>query len=454
MAEALETNQTLQSLNLACSNIGSEGAQVLIQMIKNNPRFPLQTLCLARNHICDGVAKALAVALETNQTLQSLDLRGNAIGSEGMQALARALDKNQVLRVLNLGWMEINKTDMQVLADVLKTNQSLHVLKLVGAHINDKKAKRLAEALKVNRGLYKLDLTCNFSIRDQGAIALGEALKTNQTLLRLILTTVEDIGDEGVKALGEALESNQTLLELCFDDDFEWECDWRFCFWPYRKYRFPQRVERRKSLLKSNKQIADAFLKLSEAVKGFLTLQDNEGTMDRQGIAQLYNFLQEVKNVELSLEKIVQRSNRAGLDEEYKNRLQELRNQLSDLLLNKLHRELLAMPAEGVCQDGDPELAKDLFQLWEKFFGLECFDRLVPSELLRDEVFQLLRAMVARAKGENFSPSAEPHISFQALGVQISSFPRRRLVGVRDTLSQTVHSSLVTYGSDGEGLAG
>ena len=65
-------------------------------------RCRLRELNLYENKIGDEGAKALAEALQENQTLTSLVLWDNKIGDEGGKALLEALQKNQTLTTIYL----------------------------------------------------------------------------------------------------------------------------------------------------------------------------------------------------------------------------------------------------------------------------------------------------------------------------------------------------------------
>jgi Ran GTPase-activating protein (RanGAP) involved in mRNA processing and transport len=54
---------------------------------------------LAYNSIGSNGGQALAEALKSNSTLTTLDLAGNSIGSNGGQALAEALKSNSTLTI-------------------------------------------------------------------------------------------------------------------------------------------------------------------------------------------------------------------------------------------------------------------------------------------------------------------------------------------------------------------
>jgi Ran GTPase-activating protein (RanGAP) involved in mRNA processing and transport len=198
LAEALQTNSTLQVLVLRNVDMIDEGATALAQALKSN-LSALQTLDLRSDGIWDRMVKvkggeALAEALKTNATLQTLDLGGNRILCEGAIALAKAL----------------------------KVNSSLHTLGLDGNKIGSMGAMALAEALEVNSALQALDLGSNEI--GTGVIALTEALKTNTTLQRLDITYngISSLVCDQIKRLfshDETLEKRFRLLQDSPYDD-------------------------------------------------------------------------------------------------------------------------------------------------------------------------------------------------------------------------------------------
>ncbi|CAF0983740.1 unnamed protein product [Rotaria sordida] len=93
-AATLQTNQTLQKLDLSINNIGPPGAQYLAEALRNNQT--LTTLDLSGNKITDAGIQNLADALQNNRTLRTLNLRINKFRDAGAGYLADALKKNQV----------------------------------------------------------------------------------------------------------------------------------------------------------------------------------------------------------------------------------------------------------------------------------------------------------------------------------------------------------------------
>ncbi|CAE7231324.1 NLRC3 [Symbiodinium sp. CCMP2592] len=105
ISEALKTNSTLTSINLAVCYIGDEGAEVIREALKNNSR--LTSINLASNSIGDEGGKAVGEALKSNSTLTSINLQSNRIGVEGGKAIGEALRTNSTLTSVNLEFNRI-----------------------------------------------------------------------------------------------------------------------------------------------------------------------------------------------------------------------------------------------------------------------------------------------------------------------------------------------------------
>ena len=92
LAEALQSNRTLQRLDLSENEIGYLGAAALAQALKKNQT--LTHLQLSGNKIGDSGAKEFVEALQCNETFIFLDLNGNPIswlGAEHFKALSGGL---------------------------------------------------------------------------------------------------------------------------------------------------------------------------------------------------------------------------------------------------------------------------------------------------------------------------------------------------------------------------
>ncbi|MGC0372311.1 MAG: hypothetical protein DGJ47_001023, partial [Rickettsiaceae bacterium] len=110
--------------------------------------IPLTELFFTFNHIKNEGAKALANLLNGNKTLTTLDLSTNNIGDEGSAALADSLHENTTLTTLDLSENNIGDEGAAALAESLKENTTLTTLDLVANNIGDEGAAALAESLK------------------------------------------------------------------------------------------------------------------------------------------------------------------------------------------------------------------------------------------------------------------------------------------------------------------
>ena len=95
LAEALQSNRTLERLDLSKNKIDCSGAAALAQALKTNQT--LTHLQLRENKIHDLGAKEFVEALQCNETLIFLDLNGNLIswlGEQHFKVLSGRLHKN------------------------------------------------------------------------------------------------------------------------------------------------------------------------------------------------------------------------------------------------------------------------------------------------------------------------------------------------------------------------
>ncbi len=151
--EILGTNTTVTSINLT----GDKRTNLLVKALARNNILTLKHF-VWHNCIGDEGAKALAEALETNATLTSINLTENNIGDEGAKALAEGLKTNATLTSINLGGNNIGDEGAKALAEVLKTNKTVTSINLLGNKIGAEGAKALAEGLKTNATLTSINL--------------------------------------------------------------------------------------------------------------------------------------------------------------------------------------------------------------------------------------------------------------------------------------------------------
>ena len=207
LANALENNTTLQTLNLISNHIGIGGTTSIANVLEKNRT--LLTFYLGRNQIGDGGATALASALEKNTTLISLDLYENNIGIDGAIALASALEKNRTLENISLSGNNIGDIGATVLASALEKT-TISSLSIDYNQISNKGATELANALDKNTTLLNLNLSYN-KIGIKGATALANALKKNVTLGTLSFYH-NDITEQEYDILKKLLNQNRRFM--------------------------------------------------------------------------------------------------------------------------------------------------------------------------------------------------------------------------------------------------
>ena len=109
IAEALESNGTLNCLCLTSTGCGDEGVAALADMLCCNETltelyisnfYDVEEDCCIYNEVGDDGAVALAGALRVNKALKELHFRSNNITDKGFKCLGEALLKNTTLEIL------------------------------------------------------------------------------------------------------------------------------------------------------------------------------------------------------------------------------------------------------------------------------------------------------------------------------------------------------------------
>ncbi|KAG9340080.1 hypothetical protein JZ751_022000, partial [Albula glossodonta] len=211
LAELLQENVALESLNLMGNDITAEGAKFLGRCLHMNKT--LKTLRLTGNKIGNRGAMHLASMLQMNSSLEALDISDCDLVTQSLIAFAIVLCSNKSIRAIDLGrpllFSHQEETTLH-LCRALKVNQHLQELHLGKHGITDTGVERLCEALRENETLRYLDLRCNSIARD-GARYLADLLKQNSTLEILDLSW-NRIEDEGAAHLSQAIALHNSSL--------------------------------------------------------------------------------------------------------------------------------------------------------------------------------------------------------------------------------------------------
>ena len=179
LTSALETNKTIKIVEFDKITIHYASALELGKVLQFNSItvFVLSSCNLNNLSLCK-----LAEALNGNTSLKSLDLYNNKFSATGLKALFKALENNTTLEELNLKENYLGDSGGRVIADGLGLNKtSIKTLDIGYCFIGNAGARALTEALKGNKSLIKLMLDNNKYSYDSLS-SLLEALTVNRTL--------------------------------------------------------------------------------------------------------------------------------------------------------------------------------------------------------------------------------------------------------------------------------
>lgn len=200
-------------LDLHDKSIGDAGVAVLCKALQT-PR-KLHSLCIAQSGVTGAGVESLISTLHTNKTITHLDLNSNQIDSEGAISLAQHL-KSTTCKLYALildSNHKIGNDGAKAIALALCENSSLQVLRLGSCDVGKRGAERFATALSQNETLQELGLRGNVEVGDQAVELISRGLRANRGLHKLDLSSC-GVGDEGCAHLAEALLENQVLESL------------------------------------------------------------------------------------------------------------------------------------------------------------------------------------------------------------------------------------------------
>lgn len=100
-AQGLQTNSTLETLNIATNNFGDEGVKNIALLMAAHG-FKLKHLDLANNFLSDEVGTLLAEGLLTNRSLLSLSLADNTLTEKSGLALLDTIKLHPQLSRIDL----------------------------------------------------------------------------------------------------------------------------------------------------------------------------------------------------------------------------------------------------------------------------------------------------------------------------------------------------------------
>lgn len=146
LAIALETNTTLEILDLSSNRIKDEGVQYLVESLRSHPS--LKYLRLGTNAITDVGAEHLARLLLENRRLILLDIFSNELTSRGVISLAKAVP-HSCLEYFYIGNnQQVNDDCIDAIITMIRESNNLQAISLSNMTFSEKSKLKLTKAVK------------------------------------------------------------------------------------------------------------------------------------------------------------------------------------------------------------------------------------------------------------------------------------------------------------------
>lgn len=169
---------SVQCLGLSVNGIGARGARALAEGLRSSR---VTTLDLSHNNVGDGGAITLALALRESP-LQTLDLGVNTIGEEGARALAKSL-KDSSLTSLDLHGNYIGAKGMRALLDALRNSQVIE-MEVSGQSFGEEWSKIRAVVQANKTGNFVLQVNVQQFVREEVELKFRTIAGSEAAVLR------------------------------------------------------------------------------------------------------------------------------------------------------------------------------------------------------------------------------------------------------------------------------
>eukprot|EP01051_Picozoa_sp_SAG22_P009782 SAG22_NODE_840_length_6896_cov_3.900103_3_plen_805_part_00 len=210
VSEALKDNVEMEYLDVSDNRLGFKGGLAMASLLRENGT--LKDVCLSGNKLCDRVAVEVSNALTKNSTLTRLDLSRNDIADKGGAAIGEMLLSNGELKDVDLSWNNILAKGGKKLVESINYNKTLTVLDLGWNGIGDEAGAMLEAALKDNDVLRHLDLSNN-RLSSSAAAAIANGVKDNKGLVSLVVDH-NPFGAQGCELIMDSLKQNPAIINV------------------------------------------------------------------------------------------------------------------------------------------------------------------------------------------------------------------------------------------------
>mmetsp|Transcript_40310 Transcript_40310/g.72021 ORF Transcript_40310/g.72021 Transcript_40310/m.72021 type:complete len:334 (-) Transcript_40310:1504-2505(-) len=212
MTDCLHDYRWLHQLSFWKAKVGDDGLMVIAEFLQKDKR--LKTLELLNNNIGVRGCNYLGKVLTQNDTLVNLILDHNDIGDEGVAMLGDGLKWNSTVAYLSMQYCNIGAAGGEAIAKYIIRSSSVQELYLKGNSIGTLGVIAISQALAKNTTLTKLDLSDNtFGIDIEAIEALRDGIESNESLTWLDLH-LNSMVPTGAAMLLEVLKNKPTILEF------------------------------------------------------------------------------------------------------------------------------------------------------------------------------------------------------------------------------------------------
>ncbi|XP_060069058.1 leucine-rich repeat-containing protein 74B-like [Ylistrum balloti] len=212
MALVLRDNVTLEKLNLDGNWIEGPGGEAMARMLEENDY--ISEVCLSDNRLGTTGARSLCKMLGVNTGLRKIDLSDNAFEDGDVEYFVEMLENNKYLKSLDLSRNRFGEQAGELLGPAIASNDILDTLDLSWNHLRQKGAVSVARGLKENVRLKRCSLAWN-GFGPEGGTAIADALVTNNSLHEIDISGNRlnaDVATKVAKAI--AVNDNIRVLRM------------------------------------------------------------------------------------------------------------------------------------------------------------------------------------------------------------------------------------------------
>ena len=207
--------EEVKQCNLESYGVGSLQCQVMFNCFAANPSTPLTAISLKNNQINETCFQSMIHFIQTNGTLQVLNLESSKFGDEPAIILAEGISVSTSIVTLNLSNCNISDEAGEFLVNSLLSNFVLKELNLSFNTLSLKTALAFTVVLKENKTLQSLDLSHNNFCDENAVDNIIKGLSENKSLHHLNLSWNSLSGENFGTLLSKSIKlSKLTTLNL------------------------------------------------------------------------------------------------------------------------------------------------------------------------------------------------------------------------------------------------